>query len=86
MIKNIDQLEYQLSLCGCAARGIPQEAYTGEYGWSPEYQDVIELRKLYDNLTWRINKALEELGVPGEGYPAPVDNAVELLKYGKIKD
>lgn len=27
-----------------------------------------------------IDQALHELGVPGEGYPAPVANAVELLK------
>ena len=27
-----------------------------------------------------IRKALDELGVPGEGYPAPIANAVEILR------
>ena len=31
----------------------------------------------------RIDRALKELGVPGDGYPAPVANAVAILSDGR---
>ncbi len=35
--------------------------------------------RLLDRLSGGIKEALLELGVPGEGYLAPVDNAVKVL-------
>jgi hypothetical protein len=35
--------------------------------------------RLLDRLSSGIKKVLNELGVPGEGYPAPVANAVYIL-------
>lgn len=32
-----------------------------------------------------IRRALDELGVPGDGYPAPVANAVEILRQAQFR-
>jgi hypothetical protein len=39
-----------------------------------------DLARLVEELGGALEAALQELGVPGEGYPAPVANAVEILK------
>lgn len=46
-----------------------------------------ELRFLDQNIKLKlaIMQALNELGVPGEGYPTPVANAVELLKEALLE-
>lgn len=45
------KLEGQLAGCGAAALGMSNEpAKQGDYGWSPAYQSVLELRKKYDAL------------------------------------
>ena len=44
----IDQLRVQLAGCMIAAEGGGPVAVVGDYGWSPAYQHVVELRKLYD--------------------------------------
>lgn len=42
----VEQLEVQLSGCAAAALGWNQDpAKQGDYGWSPAYQDVLNLRK-----------------------------------------
>ncbi len=48
-----DQLQTQLAGCSTAARGGTsprQVANPGDFGWSPAYQDVLELRRDYDRL------------------------------------
>lgn len=47
--------------------------YTGGQRMSDQAVRTVKLETA-------IEKALEELGVPGEGYPAPVTNAVEVLQ------
>ena len=46
--EEVDQLRVQLAGCLTAAEGAKQSVYVGDYGWSPAYQAVIELRKLYE--------------------------------------
>lgn len=46
--REVSQLHVQLAGCLIAAEGAKQEVFAGDYGWSPAYQSVIELRKLYE--------------------------------------
>jgi hypothetical protein len=41
--------------------------------------EVADWKRWCIEAEWRIERALKELGIPGEGYPAPVANAVEIL-------
>jgi hypothetical protein len=45
-----------------------------------EGQRVEALGEHVRTLEAAVKSALDELGVPGEGYPAPVANAVEILR------
>jgi hypothetical protein len=47
-----EQLEVQLAGCGVAASGwsAKDPAPRGCWGWSPAYQDVLELREKYEAL------------------------------------
>jgi len=59
--KEIEQLRVQLAGCAVAAAGgtdpkQSQVAEEGDYGWSPAYQEVLELRKKYDDLRWRMDQ------------------------------
>ncbi len=50
----IDQLRIQLAGCSVAALGGTNKdsiAKPGDWGWSPAYQDVLDLRRHYDLLT-----------------------------------
>lgn len=51
--EDADQLRVQLAGCGVAALGGTSEAVIvkqGDYGWSPSYQDVLNLRIKYDRM------------------------------------
>jgi hypothetical protein len=51
LFKQIEQLGIQLAGCSTAAAGWNQEpAKQGDYGWSPAYQDVLDLRRKYEQL------------------------------------
>lgn len=83
MRDEIEQLRVQLAGCGVAALGGTSGAAVareGDYGWSPAYQNVLDLRRQYDGFASGIDRALCELGEPQPGYPVPVSNAVEILR------
>jgi len=46
--EEVDQLRVQLAGCLMAAEGARQEVFMGDYGWSPAYQKIIEIRKAYE--------------------------------------
>jgi len=51
--EEIERLRVQLAGCGVAALGYSSggnKAKKGDYGWSPAYQDTLELRKKYEKL------------------------------------
>lgn len=51
--ERVEQLEVQLAGCGVAALGgIKSEnrAHKGSFGWSPAYQNVVDLRIKYEDI------------------------------------
>lgn len=55
----LDRLRVQLAGCGVAALGgtaDPMRARKGQYGWSPSYGDVYNLRCRYDYLWERMGQ------------------------------
>jgi hypothetical protein len=50
--EEVERLQVQLAGCSVAALGAVKDiAKEGEYGWSPAYQDVLDLREEYDKLS-----------------------------------
>lgn len=55
----VERLQVQLAGCGAAALGATKDPATkGEYGWSPAYQDVLNLRLEVESLR-RSNEGFE---------------------------
>lgn len=49
--KEIEKLQVQLAGCSVVALGGTKDiAKQGDYGWSPAYQDVLDLRRKYNAL------------------------------------
>jgi len=81
MTNQEEQLQVQLAGCLTAAEGgTKNPALPGDYGWSIAYEQTLQLRLRYEKILNGVKEALNELGVPQPGYPAPVANAVEALR------
>lgn len=60
--EEIDRLRVQLAGCSVAALGGTQEdAQPNSYGWSPAYDDVLDLRKKYELAMRKSSEAVELL-------------------------
>ena len=58
--QEIEQLQTQLAGCGVAANGgTDSPAKQGDYGWSPAYQDVLDLRIRYENVYAELSELRE---------------------------
>lgn len=65
MCEECEQLRVQLAGCGVAALGATAEdqvAKRGDYGWSPAYQDVLDLRRRYDLVASKFADSEEHFG------------------------
>lgn len=71
-----DQLRVQLAGCMIAAEGGSPVAVVGDYGWSPAYQSVVELRKLY-------KKAIAALEAIDAGF---LDGSIKFTHKRKSSD
>lgn len=61
----IERLRVQLAGCGVAALGGTSEAQVAQpyvYGWSPAYQDTLDLRRRYDQQAERVASLTASLG------------------------
>lgn len=47
-LDQIEKLKCQLEACGLAAQGIFSELPRTAYGWSPEFERICKLRRLYE--------------------------------------
>lgn len=64
-----EQLQVQLAGCSVVALGgtsPSQIAQKGDFGWSPAYQDVLDLRTKYDTLnpkSWEIMRTQLDMAI-----------------------
>lgn len=79
-MQDIEQYRMQMAGICTAAKGYwkPSDDVHADYD-TPALRNVAELYAKYDGLYQSIRFALDELGIPGPDYPAPVANAVEIL-------
>lgn len=57
-----EQLLVQLAGCGAAALGATkQPAKRGDWGWSPAYQDVLDLRLRFEKLVRDYDRLKESI-------------------------
>lgn len=74
--------QYQMQMAGISTAALgywkPEDEIHADYD-TLALRDVAALYAKYDKLHKSIRAALNELGVSGEGYPAPVTNAVGIL-------
>ena len=76
--ERIEQLQIQLAGCGVAALGGTKEpAKRGDFGWSPCYQDVLDLRIKYEALEIQ-DSQIEKLS------PADLPELPEELRLSNI--
>lgn len=74
--ETIEQMRVQLAGCGVAALGgtsPDQVANKGQFGWSPAYQDVLDLRRRHDALM-KEQAEIDQILGKALGYPRYCDS------------
>lgn len=70
-----EKLEVQLAGCMAAANGATSDvALKGSYGWSPAYQDVLDLRGKYETLRAKLSAPEQLDAVQGPVSPGDPDS------------
>jgi hypothetical protein len=79
---SIDQLRVQLAGCGVAARGglrAEQVLSRGAWGWSPSYQDVLEMRTEVEALRQAREQAIDAIDDSPSPFVSPVTKDVRTI-------
>lgn len=77
--KDLEQTRVQLAGCSCAALGAGTIAKKGEYGWSPSYQDVLNLRQQHIHYKEVYDKIAKRIQYLNDG-EASEDNTLAWIK------
>lgn len=78
-----DEMTALMFSCSGALWALQMHALEALEGYDNDREQIEQLagyRRLMGRMADGIDRSLHELGVPGEGYPAPVANAVEILE------